>query len=60
VKKITDRVEIFDSNVGLLVYNTVSYRRKQLCNVSRANAGLLVHVCHRMSVPKFKHKMQYV
>jgi len=34
--------------------NTISYIwRKQHGNVSRANIGLLVHVCHKMSIPKF-------
>jgi len=37
-------------------YDTISYRRKQHCNTSRANIGLLVR--HKMSIPKFKHKMQ--
>ena len=34
------------------------YRRKPHFNASRANTGLLVHVCHTMSTPEFKHKMQ--
>jgi len=52
--KIADTMEIFEANVLIQLVT----ERKQHCNVSRANNGLLVHVRHRMSIPKFKHKMQ--
>ena len=47
-------MEIFDANVLLQLV----IERKQHCDVNRANSGLLVHVCHKMSIPNFKHKMQ--
>ena len=52
--KITERMEIFDANVLLQLV----IERKQRYNVNRANSGLLVHVCHKISIPNFKHKMQ--
>jgi len=47
-------MEIFDANVLLQLV----IERKQRYNVNRANSGLLVHVCHKISIPNFKHKMQ--
>ena len=38
-KKVIDGMEIFDAKR----INTISYRRKRHCSVSRANIGLLVH-----------------
>jgi len=38
--------------------NTTSYRTKKHYNVSRANIGLIVHVCHKMSTPEVKYEMQ--
>jgi len=45
--------------------NTIIYRGKQHCNVSKANIGLLEHVqctcmsdSPKMSIPKFKYKLQ--
>ena len=45
--------------------NTIIYRRKQHCNVSKANIGLLEHLkctcmfySPKMSIPKFKYKLQ--
>jgi len=45
--------------------NTIIYRGKQHCNVSKANIDLLEHVqctcmsdSPKMSIPKFKYKLQ--
>ena len=54
--KNIDRTKIFDTNVqSVIEENSVVGP-----NVSRANDSLLVHVnvCHKMSIPKLKHKMQ--
>jgi len=51
--KINDKVEIFGANVIIQLV----IERKQHCNDSRANIGLPVHVCHELSIRKFRHKI---
>jgi len=55
-KKLQEKMEILDA---VKRTNTISNRRKQQCNVSKTNNGLL-HVCqcHKMSIPIFRYKMQ--
>jgi len=47
-------MEIFDANVLIQLVT----EQKKHYNVSRANIGLIVHVCHKMSTPEVKYEMQ--
>ena len=49
-EEIPDRMEIFDASV---LMQSVIEETALHCQQSQR-----VHVCHNMSIPKFKHKMQ--